>query len=564
MEIYVSDIEKEVPYYDLDSQYKYINNIAKGSFGTVIHVLNTNTEEELAIKIINKSGSNSNSIRKMKKEISILKQLKHENIVQFYGYEETNSKLYIMMEYLKYGTLSEYMKKNKGKISEENASIIIQKLLSATDYLHNKQICHRDIKPENIMFSEENNLNSIKLIDFGLSAQNLYNPLIDGYCGTFIYMSPEQIEKKFYSQTVDIWSIGIILYMLLNNNKHPFYIKGDDRKLYSKKIKKGIFSYNNNLSFMAKNLINKLLEPNPSWRYTSDKALRHPWITRNKNDEIPKTFNEILSYRNNLKNGKYFLIISIFLNYLKKNNELLNVKMPILDELIYNKKDKKKKEKIYHIDKNYVNKCNYYSNKKKEKIKKEKLYSFDIIDSENEFHSRRNSFDTSFLKRNSIKNRKNNSNIFFSNYKNHKPKIKIKENLKKVNTIKSKPKLLKEVNYTSTKSELNIYNNAKNILNNLEQKNKIPDNLKIDVNKQMKKNKNTKEENKTLTPKKGKIHFRISSNPSNLKNDLLPRVYTHKKLMTEFNEEKKDFIPVILPQIPLSNRYINYLQIEDF
>jgi hypothetical protein len=124
--------------------------------------------------------------------------------------------------------------------------------------------------------------------------------------------------------------------------------------------------------------------------------------------------------------------------------------------------------------------------------------------------------------------------------------------------------LLKEVNYTSTKSELNIYNNAKNILNNLEQKNKIPDNLKIDVNKQMKKNKNTKEENKTLTPKKGKIHFRISSNPSNLKNDLLPRVYTHKKLMTEFNEEKKDFIPVILPQIPLSNRYINYLQIEDF
>ena len=564
MEIYVSDIEKEVPYYDLDPQYKYINKIAKGSFGTVIHVLDTNTEEELAIKIINKSGSNSNSIRKMKKEISILKQLKHENIVQFYGYEETNSKLYIMMEYLKYGTLSEYMKKNKGKISEENASIIIQKLLSATDYLHNKQICHRDIKPENIMFSEENNLNSIKLIDFGLSAQNLYNPLIDGYCGTFIYMSPEQIEKKFYSQTVDIWSIGIILYMLLNNNKHPFYIKGDDRKLYSKKIKKGIFSYNNNLSFMAKNLINKLLEPNPSWRYTSDKALRHPWITRNKNDEIPKTFNEILSYRNNLKNGKYFLIISIFLNYFKKNNELLNVKMPILDELIYNKKDKKKKEKIYHIDKNYVNKCNYYSNKKKEKIKKEKLYSFDIIDSENEFHSRRNSFDTSFLKRNSIKNRKNNSNIFFSNYKNHKPKIKIKENLKKVNTIKSKPKLLKEVNYTSTKSELNIYNNAKNILNNLEQKNKIPDNLKIDVNKQMKKNKNTKEENKTLTPKKGKIHFRISSNPSNLKNDLLPRVYTHKKLMTEFNEEKKDFIPVILPQIPLSNRYINYLQIKDF
>ena len=563
MEIYVSDIEKEVPYYDLDPQYKYINKIAKGSFGTVIHVLDTNTEEELAIKIINKSGSNSNSIRKMKKEITILKQLKHENIVQFYGYEETNSKLYIMMEYLKYGTLSEYMKKNKGKINEENASIIIQKLLSATDYLHNKQICHRDIKPENIMFSEENNLNSIKLIDFGLSAQNLYNPLIDGYCGTFIYMSPEQIEKKFYSQTVDIWSIGIILYMLLNNNKHPFYIKGDDRKVYSKKIKRGDFSYNNNLSFMAKNLINKLLEPNPSWRYTSDKALRHPWITRNKNDEIPKTFNEILSYRNSLKNGKYFLLISIFLNYCKKNNELLYEKMPILDELIYNKKIKKKKEKIYHIDKNYVNKCNYYCNKKKEKIKHEKLHSFDIIDSENVFNSRRNSFDTRFLKRSSLKNRKSNRNIF-SNYKNQKSKIKKKEKIIKLSTIKSKPKLLKEVNYTSMKSELNIYNNVKNIMNNLEQKNKISEYLKIDDSKQIKKNKTHKEEKKNLSPKNGKIHFRISSNPSNLKNELLPKVFTQKKLITEFNEEKKDFIPVILPQIPLSNRCINYLQIEDF
>jgi len=255
MEIYVSDIQKEVPYYDLDSQYKYINTIAKGAFGTVIHVINTITDEDLAIKIINKSGSNSNSIRKMKEEITILKQLKHENIVQFYGYEETNSNLYIMMEYLKYGTLREYMNKNKGKISEENASIIIQKLLSATDYLHNKQICHRDIKPENIMFSKENDINNIKLIDFGLSAQNLYNPLIDGYCGTLIYMSPEQIEKKLYTQTVDIWSIGIIMYMLLNNNKHPFYIKGENKKFLCEKIKKGNFTFKNNLSFMAKNLI---------------------------------------------------------------------------------------------------------------------------------------------------------------------------------------------------------------------------------------------------------------------------------------------------------------------
>ena len=80
----------------------------------------------------------------------------------------------------------------------------------------------------------------------------------------------------------------------------------------------------------------------------------------------------------------------------------------------------------------------------------------------------------------------------------------------------------------------------------------------------MKKNKNIKEEKKNLSPKNGKIHFRILSNPLNLKNDLLPKVYTHKKVITEYIEEKKDFIPVILPKIPNTNRCINYFQIGDF
>ena len=131
------------------------------------------------------------------------------------------------MEYIKYGTLNQYIKSNKN-IKEKEARIIIERLISAVEYLHNKQICHRDIKPENIMFSRENDLTSIKLIDFGLSAQNFNNNLLYGdYCGTLLYMAPEQIEKKSYSQTVDIWSIGIILFMLLNNGQHPFYNKGD-------------------------------------------------------------------------------------------------------------------------------------------------------------------------------------------------------------------------------------------------------------------------------------------------------------------------------------------------
>ena len=320
MQVYIDELDKGVPY-DLNMNYQFIKNIAQGAFGTVIQVYDIINKKELAIKVINKTGRTVNLIHKMKDEVNILKQLKHENIVKYYGFEESNSYLFIIMEFIKYGTLSEYIKKNVGKIKEEEASIIISKILSATEYLHNKLICHRDIKPENIMFSKENDLSSIKLIDFGLSAQNLYNPLIEGYAGTLLYMSPEQIEKKFYCQTVDIWSIGIILYMLLNNGKHPFYFKGDERKNYIEKIKKGKFKFEKNISYLAKNLIGKLLEINPSWRYSSDKAIRHPWITRKKNDEIPKTFNEILSIRNATKNIKDIYLISLFLNFCQKNKK---------------------------------------------------------------------------------------------------------------------------------------------------------------------------------------------------------------------------------------------------
>ena len=98
------------------------------------------------------------------------------------------------MEYINYGTLSKWLK-TKPKIREEDASIILSAVLSAVEYMHSNHICHRDIKPENIMFSEENNLSSIKIIDFGLNAQHLNYLSNNDYCGTFIYMAPENRKK---------------------------------------------------------------------------------------------------------------------------------------------------------------------------------------------------------------------------------------------------------------------------------------------------------------------------------------------------------------------------------
>ena len=368
----MNELDTESPY-ELSKDLKFIKEIDHGAFGNVIHVLDTKNNLDLAIKIINKIGAGSQFIKEMKQEISILN---HNNIVKFFGYSETNNQLLIKMEYIKNGTLSMWMKSHH-KISEEDASLIIGKVLSSVEYLHSMQICHRDLKPENIMISKENDLSGIKIIDFGLSAQQFNYLSNNDYCGTLLYMAPEQIEKKLYHFSVDIWSIGGLMYMLLNNGKHPFYQKGDKKEDFIKKIKSGKLHFINKISFMAKNLNYKLCEPNPSWRYSANLAIKHPWITRNPNDEIPLTFNEILNKNNSKKNVNYLLMISIFLNYYKKkdiqkkNNVNVNINNNIYNFEIFIKK-KKLKNKIYKINKEYIYKCNIISKKEKEKLLKKR------------------------------------------------------------------------------------------------------------------------------------------------------------------------------------------------
>ena len=384
MEIYLDELTKDEAPDELESKFNIVKSIASGSFGTVIQAVEKSTNREVAVKVINKSGARPSLISKMKEEISILKQLKHENIVQFFGYIETNSKLYIIMEFIKSGTLSHWIKTHIEHITEEQAAIIIGRLLSAVEYLHLKQICHRDIKPENIMLNNYNDLTSLKLIDFGLSAQHFDSFEYSDYCGTLLYMAPEQIEKKLYSKTVDIWSIGVIMFMLLNQGKHPFYIKGDKRKGYIQKLKNTKITLFNKCSPMAEVLLRKLLEPNPSWRYTADKAIKHPWITRKVNDEVPLTMNDVLSKRNYKKCGKEIVMLSLFLNYYKKKEVLKNKTTLNGVENVLLKGSAKKKNKIYKITSAYINRVNTYTKEKRDKISKIKERSLEIMISSDE------------------------------------------------------------------------------------------------------------------------------------------------------------------------------------
>ena len=441
----MNELDTQSPY-ELSKDLKFIKEIDHGAFGKVIHALEPLKNLDLAIKVINKIGAGTQVIKEMKEEIYILKKINHDNIVKFYGYSETNNQLLIKMEYIKYGTLSNWMKSNH-KISEEDASLILGKVLSAVEYLHSMQICHRDIKPENIMISKENDLSSIKIIDFGLSAQQFNYLSNNEYCGTLLYMAPEQIEKKLYHFSVDIWSIGILMYMLLNNGKHPFYIKGDKKEDFIKKIKSGKLNFINKISFMAKNLNHKLCEPNPSWRYSANLAIKHPWITRNPNDEIPLTFNEILNKNNSKKNANYLIMISIFLNYYKKKD--IQKKNNVNTNNIYNFeifiKKKKTKNKIYKINKEYINKCNIISKKEKEKLLKQKEKCLEVLSTDEE---------ESFEKIKTIDNNNNN-------------KLSLKKSIKIFEKFVSPEKKhsLHELNFEFQKNSIKKFN-KNNLFNN--------------------------------------------------------------------------------------------------
>jgi calcium/calmodulin-dependent protein kinase I len=237
MEIYFDEInETEVD--DFGLYFKEIRVIGSGSYGTVIQAIYLETDEEVAVKIVRKDNKKPNQINKIKQEVNILKQLKHKNIIEFKNYIETNSKLYIIMEYIENGTLKNLIdirKTEKNNFTDEEVSSIMKSLFEAINYLHSFHIVHRDLKPENILIYNRNDFSSIKLADFGLSAQYFEIKEEFEFCGTLIYMAPEQIVKKFYSKSIDIWSCGIIMYILLNFI-HPLYRKGDTKNIYLKKL----------------------------------------------------------------------------------------------------------------------------------------------------------------------------------------------------------------------------------------------------------------------------------------------------------------------------------------
>jgi len=241
------------------------------------------------------AASNDSSREDIFYEINVLCGLKHVNVTVLKEYFEEGNQVYLVMELVKGGELLEALM-DKGYYSEEDTRNCFKQLLEGIEYLHSKNVAHRDLKLENLLLTEKGKIDNIKIADFGLSKQQ--EAAMETICGSPQYVAPEILTAQQgvkYGKEVDLWSAGVILFMLLSGYP-PFY--DENEPMLFRKIQKAHFEFDDpvweEVSDEAKNLITQLLTADPRERLTATRALAHPWVNaKAKNVLLKGTMNNI-------------------------------------------------------------------------------------------------------------------------------------------------------------------------------------------------------------------------------------------------------------------------------
>ncbi|XP_065848920.1 CBL-interacting serine/threonine-protein kinase 21 [Euphorbia lathyris] len=266
----------------------YANNIGKyhlgrtigeGTFAKVKLAVNSITNNYVAIKIIDKQMVvESNLKSQVAREIRTMKLLHHPNIVRIHEVIGTKTKIYIVMEYISGGQLSDKLSYSK-KLNESEARKVFQQLIDSVDYCHNRGVYHRDLKPENLLLDGKGNL---KVSDFGLSALQKHGDILKTACGSPCYVAPELLANKGYDgAAADIWSCGVILFELLAG-----FLPFDDRNLMVvyKKISHAEYTCPKWFTGSQKKLISRIFDPNPKTRITIAEITEDAWF---QTDYVP-------------------------------------------------------------------------------------------------------------------------------------------------------------------------------------------------------------------------------------------------------------------------------------
>ena len=252
--------------------------IGDGSFSKVFLYNNKKTKAKYAIKKMNislvlKKSGNKNIILN---EINIQSKISHPNIIRLYNYfkDKENLNYYLILEYASKGTLFDYIHLKKG-LNESNAFYFFIQAVNAIYFLHNNQIIHRDLKPENLLINHENIL---KLCDFGWSVY-LHNNKRETFCGTVEYMAPEIVKNQGYDFSIDVWSLGVLLYELIHYHS-PFVVKDlDINKIENNIVSKGL-KFKKGVTNECKDLIKLLLAKNVENRIKVKDIYQHPFVLR--------------------------------------------------------------------------------------------------------------------------------------------------------------------------------------------------------------------------------------------------------------------------------------------
>jgi len=260
-------------------KYKVLKNeLGSGAFSVVRLGINRETQEQVAVKVIDKKNVSENFKKNLAREIQILMRVDHPNIVCLKDMYDAGDKFLFVMELVTGGELFDRIVQ-KGSYSEDDARILVKRIVRGVNYLHKNGIAHRDLKPENLLLKTKENDFDVKIADFGLSSFLDSQKMMQTACGTPAYVAPEVLQSGGYDKEVDMWSIGVITYILLCGFP-PFHAE-NVRALLQVVIRAEYdfpSPYWDPISPLAKEFIGRLLTKDPAARMTAKQTLKHPWL----------------------------------------------------------------------------------------------------------------------------------------------------------------------------------------------------------------------------------------------------------------------------------------------
>ncbi len=272
----------------LTKDYTIGDEIGSGKFGVIKLCINKKTNIKYALKILSKKDMDSSDLELVRAEIEILKICQHPNIIKLYDIFETPEYFYIIMEYCSGGDLFSYIEKRNFKLPEKKACEIIFKLCRALYYIHSYGIVHRDLKPENILMTDDTENADIRLLDFGLSKILGPDEMCNEPYGTLSYCAPEVILGNPYNKQVDLFSVGVITYLLLSGQL-PFNHKNSETEIARLTIEEEPSFKSKNwkkISEEAIDFIKGMLKKKPEERFNIKVAIKHKWFKKYFKEEV--------------------------------------------------------------------------------------------------------------------------------------------------------------------------------------------------------------------------------------------------------------------------------------